>query len=228
MPTWPQPIRLEYATAQDFSSGAAAARYSYARAKASNLAFAKSVKLHYRLDSAWLDLELPWLAGYGTYDVFGSVTPYTTEFVLSYTVNDVTYWDNNGSQNYIVPNFHSAVSGRVSHRSASLAAWDAFQRTVSGVIYIENVSYNKRVGIRLLPAGESTWLDVSAHYVGLATEESQVSLGPVERWEYGSPRLNTSSFTFAAYYENLDTGEWHWDNNFGQNYVISEEMPKIE
>ena len=222
------PVRLEYATAQDFSSGAASFRGSYVRVKASNLAFEKSVRLHYRVDSTWQDFELPWIAGYGTYDVFSSVGPYMNEFVISYTVDGRTYWDNNGFRNYAVPNFYNAVGGHVMHRRARLAVFASFQGNVSGVIYVENLSYNKRVGIRLLPAGESTWLDVEASYVGLANEESNVSLGPVEQWEYGSPIFNTHTFMLAAYYENLETGEWYWDNNFGRNYAISDGRPEIE
>jgi hypothetical protein len=28
-------------------------------------------------------------------------------------------------------------------------------------------------------------------------------------------------FRFAIFYNNLDTGEFFWDNNFGQDYTLS-------
>jgi len=220
MADWVSPVRLEYATSQDFSSGAASFTGSFVRVKVDNLAFEKIVKLHYRAATGWQEVELPWTAGYGSHDIFSARVPYMNEFAISYTANNITYWDNNDFQNYSVPNFHSAVGGHVMLRRATLAAYASYQRSMSGVIYVENMSYNKRVGVRALPFGGSTWLDLGAHYIGLANEDSEVSLGPVEQWEYGSPIVNTSGFTFAAYYQNLDTGEWSWDNNFGRDYAI--------
>jgi hypothetical protein len=152
--------------------------------------------------------------------------PYTNEFVVSYTVGGRTYWDNNAFRNYAVPNFRSAVGGRVMLRRARLTGFASFQTTVSGTIYVENLSFRKRVGIRLLPFGGSSWVDVDARYAGIASEGSNVALGPVERWDYTSPIFNTGGYALAAYYNNLDTAEWYWDNNFGQDYRTS--VPEIE
>ena len=92
---------------------------------------------------------------------------------------------------------------------------------------MESLSFRKRVGIRLLPIGGSSWVDVDARYAGVADEGSNVALGSVERWDYGSPIFNTTGgYLLAAYYNNLDTGEWFWDNDFDQNYLTR--VPEIE
>jgi hypothetical protein len=228
MADWSLPVRLEYATAQDFSSGAASFSGTFVRAKVQNIAFDKTVSLHYRQFSGWSDMRLNWTANYGNYDVFSVTAPYTNEFVISYSVAGGTYWDNNDFLNYQLPNFHSAVGGRVMLRRARLAAFASFQTNVSGALYVENLSFSKRVGIRLLPDGQTTWYDVGAQYAGVAREATQAALGPVEQWDFGSPIFNVSGYTLAAYYNNLDTDEWYWDNNFGQNYRIGGARPEID
>ena len=228
MADWSVPVRLEYATAQDFSSGAASFRGIYVRVKVRNLAFDKQVRLHFRADSQWSDADLDWTANYGSYDVFSAArAPYTNEFAVSYYVGGRTYWDNNDSRNYSVPNFRSAVGGRVMLRRARLTGFAAFQTNVSGTLFVENLSFRKKVGIRLSPDGGASWVDVDARYVGVASEGSNVALGPVEQWDYTSPVFNTGAYVLAAYYSNLETGEWYWDNNFGQDYRLSGQ-PEIE
>ena len=52
-----------------------------------------------------------------------------------------------------------------------------------------------------------------------------VGLSQVEIWKFKTPELNldqsTPNFCFAIFYNNLDTGEWFWDNNFGPDYTLS-------
>jgi len=197
--------------------------------KVRNIAFQKVVRLHYlEPGSTWRDFDLPWTANYGDHDIFSSgVAPYTEEFVISFSVGSQTYWDNNASRNYIASNFHSAVGGSVSLRRARLAAFASFQRNLSGEIYVENLSYNKTVGVRMQPFGLSEWIDVEGHYAGLASEGGPVSLGPVELWNFRSPIFNTGGFQFAAFYHDRDSGAMYWDSNFGQNYRLST-TPEVE
>jgi hypothetical protein len=228
MVDWSQPVRLEYATAQEFSSGGASFSGTFVMAKVQNIAFEKAVVLHYRQFSGWGDVRLDWTANYDNYDVFSATVPYTNEFVISYSTAGRTYWDNNNLRNYRVPDFNSAVGGRVMLRRARLAAFASYQTNVSGTLYVENLSFNKRVGVRLLPDGQVTWQDIGAQYRGVASEASEAALGPVEQWDFGSPIFNVGGYTLAAYYNNLDTGEWYWDNNFGQNYHIGTGRPEIQ
>jgi hypothetical protein len=228
MADWSLPVRLEYATAQEFASGAASFTGTFVQAKVQNIEFEKTVNLHYRQFSDWSVAQLDWAANYGNYDVFTIAAPYTNEFALSYSVAGSTYWDNNSFRNYHVPNFNSAIGGRVMLRRARIAAFSSFQGNVSGTLYVENLSFNKSVGIRLLPEGQASWHDIGAQYVGVAREASVVALGPVEQWDFGSPTFNVQRFSLAAYYNNLDSGEWYWDNNFGQNYSIGSARPEID
>jgi hypothetical protein len=52
-----------------------------------------------------------------------------------------------------------------------------------------------------------------------------VGVSHVEIWKFKTPELNldqsSAEFRFAVFYNNLDSGEWFWDNNFGQNYSLS-------
>jgi hypothetical protein len=217
---WLEPVRLEYATAQNFSSGAASDRYTYVRVKVRNLAYAKDTRLHYREGDSWRDYGLPWAGHYGNYDVFAGRAPHCNEFVVSCTMNGRTYWDNNDGRNYDVHDYSSAIGGSLVLRSARQLAFASYERSVRGAIYLENRHYEKQVGVRLLPMGATDWIDVGAHYVGIPDEATVVALGPIEQWEFSSAIYRTYGFTLAAYYRDLATGETFWDNNFGQNYRL--------
>jgi hypothetical protein len=230
MADWLLPVRLAYAIPYNFSTGGVSFSHTYVRVKVSNLAFDKQVIFHYRDVTTWRDFALPWTANYGRYDVFSSSqAPYVEAFAVSYTVGNQTYWDNNYSSDYTLLNFHSTVGGDVMLRRVSFALTSSFQSFTFGTIYVNNLSFNKRVGVRMTPQFTSDWIDVGAHYVGAADEGSPVNLGRVERWDYSSPLINTSGgYQVAAYYQNLDTGEWHWDNNFGQDYTVGPVHSLIE
>ncbi len=114
-------------------------------------------------------------------------------------------------------------------RRASFALTSSSQSLTTGTIYVDNLSFNKRVGVRMATQFSSNWINVDARYVAAADEGSSVNLGQVERWDYSSPIINNpGGYQLAAYYQNLDTGEWYWDNNFGQNYIVGSAQPLIE
>ena len=52
-----------------------------------------------------------------------------------------------------------------------------------------------------------------------------VGLSQVEIWKFKTPEFNldqsSPNFRFAVFYNNLNTGQWFWDNNFGQDYTLS-------
>jgi hypothetical protein len=228
MAEWPVPVRLEYATAQEWSEGGASSEYTYVRVKVQNLNPVKTVKLHYRTSSGWSDAVLAWENSHSDYDVFSAAqAPYVNEFAISYLVNGVIYWDNNGFRNYQIANFGSAVGGGAVLREVQLLYFSSYTSGLTGKLYVENLSYAKRVGIRFSVDGGRTWSDSDANYMGLVGEGAFTALGPVEQWQFSTPILNAGSYTFAVYYNNLETGEWFWDNNFGKNYEISHE-PEIE
>jgi hypothetical protein len=229
MGDWPVPVRLEYATAQEWSEGGASDEYSYVRVKVRNLSPVKDVRLHYLAGSGWRDADLEWEDSKSpAFDVFAAArAPYANEFAISYSVGGATYWDNNGAQNYQVANFGSVIGGGVVLREVQLIYFNAYLTGLTGKLYVQNLSYAKNVGIRYSIDGGKTWLDSGGNYASLADEGAFNALGPVEQWNFSTPILNSADYIFAAYYNNLETGEWFWDNNFGENYEIAHQ-PEIE
>ena len=227
------PVRLEYATTQAFSVSGMSYAYTYVKANVENLAFAKDVEIHYRTrDGSWHDAPLHWKANFGDFDVFGAEEiPYTEEFAIRYSVDGSTYWDNNGFANYRVATFRNAVGGNVMLNSAQAhtgtEAGGGFVFTTSwmeGEIYLNNLSYNKKVGVRFSADGGMNWEDCDATYSGQISEGTySTSLG-AELWKFRTPSYNyddaSPQFRFAVYYNDLDTGNWHWDNDFGNDYHL--------
>ena len=94
---------------------------------------------------------------------------------------------------------------------------------VEGEIFVKNLSFNKRVRIRLSANGWASFQDTDALFSGnvaVAEGDSQV-----EVWKFKTPELNIDTsrpdFKFSVFYNDLDTGEWFWDNNFDQDYILS-------
>jgi len=54
---------------------------------------------------------------------------------------------------------------------------------------------------------------------------TNTGLSQVEIWKFKTPELNLDSsqpdFVFAVFYENQNTGQRFWDNNFEQDYRLS-------
>ncbi len=88
-----------------------------------------------------------------------------------------------------------------------------------GTIYVENVSYNKVVGIHFYFDGK--WQDMNATYSG-----SLVTQGGnrVEVWTVNQFVPFTSSvpshIQYAVYYHNVDWQVSYWDNNGGSDYFV--------
>jgi Carbohydrate/starch-binding module (family 21) len=230
------PVRLKYAESDTFSPGGGIGPVTNTTitAKVQNLAFAKDVAIHYaQPDGTWAERPLPFQRWFGTYDTFSrnDGTFVTTEFVVRYTVNGQTFWDNNGGTNYRVDELRpNTVGGNVVLNKAiarrGLQAGGGFTVVTSwveGEIYVKNLSFNKRVGIRLSANDWASFRDTDASFAGLVTVAE--GLSQVEVWTFKTPEFNldvsTPVFRFAIFYNNLDSGEWFWDNNFGQDYTLS-------
>ena len=69
----------------------------------------------------------------------------------------------------------------------------------------------------------ATFQDTDASFNGNVSVA--VGLSQVEIWKFKTLELNleqsTRDFRFAIFYNNLDTGEWFWDNNFREDYTLS-------
>ena len=229
-------VRLKYATTQEFALGGipGGVAYTYVRAKVKNDHFEKDVHVHYREPgtSGWADVELPWIANYGDYDLFGRDQGFVThEFVVRASVGGETEWDNRGGANYTIGNFRQVVGEEVVLARAvakqGLQGGGGFTIRTSwfeGEIYVNNLAFAKRVGVRYTANGWASWQDRDAVYWSPAGEGTYATSGGVEVWRFKTPELNYDAasdvFAFAVYFNRPDTGQWYWDNNFGQNYKL--------
>ncbi len=230
------PVRLKYAESESFSPGGGIGSVddTGVSVKVKNIAFAKDVGFVCALsDGTWIDEAMAWQKSFGNYDLFSfsdsSIT--TNEFAVRYTVDGQTFWDNNNGANYRVDEINpNTVGGNVVLNAATARqgseSGGGFVFTTSwveGNIYVKNLSFNKRVGIRLSSNGWASFLDTNATFGGtvpVAEGSSQV-----EMWTFKTPEFNLDAthpdFNFAIFYNDLDTGEWFWDDNFGQSYTLS-------
>ena len=96
---------------------------------------------------------------------------------------------------------------------------------IEGEIYVNNLAFAKRVGIRFSTDGGTTWQDSDAAFAGGVSEGTFATSSGAELWKFKTPELNldaaSTMFRFAIYYQNLATGEWFWDNKFGRDYRLS-------
>lgn len=233
-----EPVRLQVAYGQTYAVSGMTFSWTTIRVKVQNIAYEKSVTMHYRgADGDWHDHTLAFLGHYGNYDVFGGdgTTPLTEEFAIRYEVPGQEHWDNNGGSNYTIGTFAGAVGGNVMLREATARigheSGGGFVFTTSwfeGEIYVQNLSFHKQVGVRYSADGGETWHNVDGSYVG-PVRAVAADVDGVEIWRFRTPTLNynaaADTFRFAVYYEigdeGPDQGTRYWDNNFGQDYFLS-------
>ena len=231
-----QPIRLKYAESDSYSPGGGitGVNNTNVSAKVENIAFAKDVALRYaRPDGTWVENALVWQKNFGAYDLFARSdnTFVMTRFVIRYSVGGQTFWDNNDGANYHIDELRpNTVGGNVILNKAvsrqGTQAGGGFVFTTSwveGEIFVENLSFNKRVVIRLSANRWASFQDTLASFSGNVPVAE--GLSQVEVWKFKTPEMNldqsSPDFFFAVFYNNLDTGEWFWDNNFAQDYTLS-------
>ena len=230
-------VRLKYAESESFSPGGGitGVEITKASAKVANIAFHKDVALHYQQpDGTWAEQGLNWQSNFGDYDLFsGNFNDrVTTQFVIRYSIDGQTFWDNNNFSNYHVnsaqPNVVAdrtvALNKAIAKRGSQAGGGFVFTTSwVEGEIYVQNLSFNKRVGIRLTANNWTTSHDTDASFSD--TVPVATGLSEVEIWNFKTPEFNldesTPNFRFAIYYNDLDTGELFWDNNFGRDYILS-------
>jgi hypothetical protein len=101
------------------------------------------------------------------------------------------------------------------------------QYILDGEVFVQNLSFNKSVGFRVNV--NANWKDMYTSYSrSLLTRDGN----SVEVWktkEYGelvnevsitTPIPPKPVFQFAVFYQDLDSGQWHWDSRNGQNYFV--------
>jgi len=157
------------------------------------------------------------------------------EFAVKYVVQVggtwESYWDNNDGANYKVepyPGGGGFIPGVVGY-NVGLQNVQITDDTWAGGpaslvtldVAVQNLSYNKRVGVRFSING-NPWQDVDCYYVSAMS--TGTGTGLIETWRVligRQPRFSGSFIRFALYCKNLDWGTEYWDNNFTQDYSMS-------
>lgn len=232
------PIRLKLAFNQNYAVSGMTFDWTTLAVKVRNIAYDKQVDLVYSPfgSSAWLERPLGFVSHHGNYDVFGSdsVTLASVEtFALRYRVAGTEYWDNNLGADYTIGSaFAGKVGGHVCLRSATafrkIEAGGGFTFDTGwfeGEILVDNLAFHKRVGIIYTRDGGATWNTVEGSYLG-PVQAVAASVSGVEVWKFKTPQLNVQPisdvYRFAVFFEVTDWGVTFWDNNFGQNYSLSQ------
>lgn len=198
----------------------------------------RRVYINYNLNNSgvWQRAEMSLLGNFSTHSLYSITLPSSmAEFAIEVESDMGSHWDNNEGANYKINAWayfgefiRGTVGGNVSLGSAESEEIVVFTKygspyivdsTLRGTIFVENLSYNKDVGI-VVNYGNGDWLWTSASYShSLSTGGSD----NIEVWEfeheyYGHPY--STDWQFAVYYHNLDSNEWHWDNNFELDYFV--------
>lgn len=195
-------------------------------------AASRSVLVHYKTSTGWVDQPMVLDTAYDTHSLYWlSIAQTGLEFALKYQTDAGTWWDNNGGANYKVayePTAAGFQKGAVGGNIGLLSSWVQTETLddpnivwsgskVTVDLAVENLSYNKKVGVRYSING-GNWFDMEARYSGKLGGQTDAK---GERWTAvikGFPASGSYSLRFALYYKNLDTGKTWWDNNFTKNY----------
>ncbi len=227
-------VKLKLGQREFDSGGGFTVTFAPISVKVQNLAFAKDVAVHYTPDNAiWKDTPLAFVApSFGNYDLFsGTVGEQVERFVIRYSVNGQTFYDNNGGWNYSFESNLATVGGNVALYKATARqgseAGGGFVFTTSwleGEILVNNLHLSKQVGVAITVDGGATWDTVQGTFAESTTSDGKF-VGPAEVWKFKTPEFNlnpaSNAFFFAVFYRDLETSSEYWDNNFGQNYQVS-------
>lgn len=225
-------VRLKFASLERQSVFGSAMSGTTVSAKVKNDSPIKEVELHYKSYGTWSRRKLLWYKSFGNYDLFVSrryIGP-ISEFAIKYTRiidgKECYDWDNNSMLNYHPYENYGCVGGNVVLNYArgidSLydIAWDTEGGNLGmkGEIYVNNFSCKKSVGIVYSTDG-SEWETLYACCMGNVKDRSFDGCNNIEAWEFALNK-RFSNIEFAVFHNDLSTGDWFWDNNFGQNYIL--------
>lgn len=232
------PVKLKIAFNQNYAVSGMTFNWTTLAVKVQNLGFDKDVDLFFSHhgSSSWQQAPLLFQGHYGNYDVFGSNSTgpiaQIDTFAIRYRVGVLEYWDNNGGSDYLIgPAFAGTVGGNVMLGQATafrqIEAGGGFTFDTGwfeGEILVNNLTFEKRVGLVYSRDGGVDWEEVEASYAG-PVKAVAADVAGVERWKFKTPQLNidlaAADYRFAVFFEVPDWGVTFWDNNFGQDYFLS-------
>lgn len=205
-------------------SGCYTTPFFLATVEVQNLGYAKQVGVRYRNSSgSWESAPGQYLgaAGPGRELWTVSMNAPSDSFAFYSTVNGVTYWDNNNSQNYSQALYRydgllgSAPLGDPQGSWLPPQSGTGQNGAISGNLLLRNLSYAKTVRIVYTENNWSTTREAFASYQ--ATLPSGVEL-----WQFSLPTaavINQAQVQMAFQYS--WSGGSAWDNNYGRNYRLN-------
>lgn len=180
-----------------------------------NLNFQKQVAVRAQFGSIWKDINASYVDSLSENRELWAAPATDSEgdFAAKYTVNGVTYWDNNQGKNYKFPQAFDeflALAGdnyKVILGSAGMAGG-----TLKVDIGVQNLAFTKTLGILYTTDNWNT------------TQKAFGSFGHtmksgLEIWEVIVPIGASSEVKFAIFYQ--VSGNEYWDNNFWRNYRVT-------
>ncbi len=152
------------------------------------------------------------------------------EFVVKYSVNGTTYWDNNNGNNYALSTDGGVyLSDNVT--VISDAELNTTKQMVEGYVYLDNISGEKDVAVHYT---FNDWVDTftQAATFGTCSPDTRIrslcgenpSAYNAEWWSFEIPLDHPKDVTYVVSYT-VD-GETYWDNNYHQNHFIPREGRK--
>lgn len=213
-------------------------------AQLANLAYTKDVVVHVKkTDGTWYDYPMSygyasgnnrevWTAPFSiSYNGVNSLpdTGPVIEFALKYTVNGVSYWDNNGGANYkvtrdagsyLAPGVNVALAGYAASIPMSYGelGWGSH-------VTVRNLAPNKVVKVVYTTDNWATTKTVNATYTagswtwGYSYTPQPNTMG-FEEWDFRLPDVGIgSTIKYAVSY--TVNGQTYWDNNNGLNYTTT-------
>ena len=222
-------VELKSASSFFWSGAGQAGRAITVRVRVKNIGYDKNVYLSYNAGGAgWQEVQLSFSSHHGNYDLFTYNTSFSNwtgsvDFAVRYEVNGESYWNNNDGQNYQIgagDDFiidEEVTLNRMDANGYRCAGWMGCTHAthLTGQIYVENLYYDKTVGVRCSSDGEN-WNDINATYTGPVG--SHVERWSFDSWDYAyAPGSDYPVYTCAVFFDD------YWDNNFMQDYAIQNE-----
>lgn len=195
-----QPVQLYYAE-ENICDGVPS---YYGEISVQNLSSTKQVTVHYTSDGEnWFDIPAKYVKadpnnpGYEVWSFGDGMTGESmSQFAIEYQEDGNTYWDNNNGSNYKFSG-DKVILGKDVVKAA-------YGEDYSG-IFVQNLGYEKTVGVRYTTDNWATYKDVDATYDYSTSSHDVFSIPSIP-----------SGADFAVYY--TINGTTYWDNNYGENY----------
>ena len=230
-------VQLRYALASETSQYNQSGYTSNAKhvdgiIEVSNSGYHKEVLVHFSADGGWDSVAAEYYGpAEGNNELWsfsftsGTYLPYwassQSQFAISYTVNGVTVWDNNGGNDYVVghqgrgmPVCRTALGkDAVKLVSGNLSPFvENGERRFWGNIDLKNLAFNKQVSVVYTTDNWQTVGEADANFFFLYNTG-------MESWRIDF-RLPESVTAIEYVIRYTAGGVEYWDNNLGQNYSI--------